>query len=263
VYDTIVLDCPPTASTLRFIGMASGLKWYANNRLPRERALAKVLRPLARIVDKEAFFLPDDAFFGAFAQITARLESIEGLLLDPDVTSLRLVANPERMVLRETQRAFMYFSIYGVAVDQVVFNRVFSRDEPYFQGFAAAQKTLIETMADAFEGVPVATVPFLAFEVVGVEALDKFATILFGDTDPGAVLHRRTPVVFKQEKDEFQLEVAVPFVEKQDIEVSRQADAVTIRVGTFKRRIGLPDGVARYAHNDAKMVDQKLVVRFW
>lgn len=261
-YETVVLDCPPTASTLRFIGMASGMKWYVDNRLKRERALAQVLRPLARMIDRDSFHLPGDDFFATFAEIVQSLTALEERLQDPDVTSLRLVCNPERIVMRETQRAFMYFSMYGVAVDQVVINRVFVDDEPYFRAHAQNQQDLIASVSASFEGVPCVQVPFLEGEVVGLAALERFAAAVYGGQDPAAILHRRTPVTYTVEGEEFVMTMSLPFAEREQLDVSRQGEDLLIRVGTFKRRVTLPTAFATFAENVASLEDGVLRVRF-
>lgn len=260
-YDVIVLDCPPTASTLRFIGMSSGLRWYASHRLARERKLANLLRPAAKLLHKESFYLPGDDFFAAFKQLGDRLEQVERMLRDAKVTSVRLVTNPEKMVLRETQRAYMYFCMYGMSLDQIVINRVFSPEEPYFGEAARAQEGVVEELRCSFGGVPMVTVPFLTEEVVGLERLQRFSEGLFHSNEPSQV-STASPIEVKQEQGGYRLEVIMPFAEKGDVNVTRQGDDLTLRVGTFKRHLSLPSLLSRYTKTRASFEDQKLVVHF-
>lgn len=261
-YDAIVLDCPPTASTLRFIGMSSGLRWYASHRLARERKLANVLRPIAKVLHKDSFYLPGDDFFIAFKQLGERLERVEEMLRDSSVTSVRLVTNPEKMVLRETQRAFMYFCMYGMALDEIVINRVLSNEDPYFGEAARAQGNLVDELRSSFGEIPVVTMPFLAEEVIGLERLRHFAAGLFETGDPSEVGRRASPIEMQQEEDGYRLVVSMPFAEKGDVSVMRQGDDLTLRVGSFKRHLNLPSLLSRYSRTRASLEDQKLVVHF-
>src|SRR5262249_22341323 len=122
IYDVIVLDCAPTAESMRFVSMPTTLEWYMKHIFPFQRTLLKAVRPVANRV--APFELPPDRYFGNVQQLFAKLEGIDALLGDPRVTSVRLVTNPEKMVVRETQRAFTYFSVHGLVVDQVIVNRV-------------------------------------------------------------------------------------------------------------------------------------------
>ena len=262
-YEAIVLDCPPTASTLRFIGMASGLKWYANHRLRRERKLVKLLRPFAAMIHNESFYLPTDDFFAAFEQIVEKLDSIEAMLGDPSISSLRLVTNPDIMVVRETQRAFMYYCMYGMLVDQIVVNRIFADDEPYFHEVAKAQAAVIEEVRSSFSSTPIVTIPFLAEEVVGVDALERFATTLFAESDPGGFFHQGSTICLEEEQNGFRLEVNMPFVGKGDVEMTRKGDYLMLRVGTFKRHMSIPAAVVRCKNSSATMKDGNLIVHFW
>src|SRR6266540_2357505 len=121
-YDVIVLDCAPTAESMRFVSMPTTLEWYMKHIFPFQRGILKAVRPLANRV--APFELPTDNYFANVKDLFGRLDGIGDLLENPRMTSVRLVTNPERMVLRETQRAFVYFSLHGLAVDGVIVNRV-------------------------------------------------------------------------------------------------------------------------------------------
>src|SRR6516164_4695270 len=132
-YDVIVLDCAPTGESLRFVSMPTTMKWYMQHIFPVQRGVLKAVRPLANRV--APFQLPPDSYFSNVKELFSRIEGIDELLEDPKITSVRLVTNPEKMVVRETQRAFVYFSMHGLTVDQVLVNRVLPEDvrEAFFQ----------------------------------------------------------------------------------------------------------------------------------
>ena len=138
-YDAIVLDCAPTAESLRFVSMPTTLDWYMKHIFPFQRGLLKAVRPLANRVSPVE--LPTDNYFANIAELFGKLDGIPELLEDPRITSVRLVTNPEKMVLRETQRAFVYFSLHGLTVDGIIVNRVLPETvtDAYFQEWRASQ----------------------------------------------------------------------------------------------------------------------------
>jgi len=136
-YDTLVVDCPPTGESLRFVSMPTTIEWYMQKLFGLERNVMRVARPLVRRL--ATIPLPDDSYFAAIERLFARLEGIEKILVDPQMTSVRLVTNAEKMVVRETQRAYMYFSLYGMITDRVIINRLFPTSEGYLSRWSATQ----------------------------------------------------------------------------------------------------------------------------
>src|SRR5580658_8361122 len=163
-YDAIVLDCAPTAESMRFVSMPTTLEWYMKHIFPFQRGLLKAVRPLANRVSPVE--LPTDSYFGNIKDLFARLEGIGELLEDAKVTSVRLVTNPERMVLRETQRAFVYFTLHGLTVDGVIVNRVLpdAVKDAYFEEWRASQAKILEEIEAYFAPVPVKRVPLFTHE---------------------------------------------------------------------------------------------------
>src|SRR5256885_1206313 len=164
-YDVIVLDCAPTAESMRFVSMPTTLEWYMKHIFPFHRGLLKAVRPLANRVSPVE--LPTDSYFANIQDLFGRLEGIAELLEDPSITSVRLVTNPERMVLRETQRAFVYFSLHGLAVDNVIVNRVLPAHvtDAFFQEWLTSQDRILSEMESYFAPVPLKRVPLFTHEV--------------------------------------------------------------------------------------------------
>src|SRR5438270_2923442 len=188
-YDVIVLDCAPTAESMRFVSMPTTLEWYMKHIFPFQRGLLKAVRPLANRVSPVE--LPPDTYFGNIKDLFGRLDGIGELLEDPKITSVRLVTNPERMVLRETQRAFVYFSLHGLTVDNVIVNRVLPSTvtDVYFQEWRSSQSRILEEIEAYFAPVPVKRVPLFTHEVMGRERLDDLARCLYdGKEDPAAIV---------------------------------------------------------------------------
>jgi arsenite/tail-anchored protein-transporting ATPase len=143
-YDVIVLDCAPTAESMRFVSMPTTLEWYMKHIFPFQRGILKAVRPLANRVSPVE--LPTDSYFANIKDLFGKLDGIGEILEDPKLTSVRLVTNPERMVLRETQRAFVYFSLHGLTVDGIVVNRVLPGEitDAWFAEWRSSQAKVLE-----------------------------------------------------------------------------------------------------------------------
>src|SRR3984893_13608728 len=172
-YDVIVLDCAPTAESMRFVSMPTTLDWYMKHIFPFQRTVLKAVRPLANRVSPVE--LPTDSYFANIQDLFGKLDGIDTLLEDPRITSVRLVTNPEKMVLRETQRAFVYFSLHGLTVDGIIVNRVLPEEvtDVYFQEWRMSQSRILEEIESYFAPVPVKRVPLFTHEVFGRERLEN------------------------------------------------------------------------------------------
>src|SRR5712692_6606315 len=198
-YDVIVLDCAPTAESMRFVSMPTTLEWYMKHVFPFQRGLLKAVRPVANRLSPVE--LPTDSYFANVQDLFGRLDGISDLLEDPKVTSVRLVTNPERMVLRETQRAFVYFSLHGLTVDSIIVNRVLpdTVNDVFFNEWRASQAKILEEIEEYFAPVAVKRVPLFTHEMLGRERLEELAQSLFsGNEDPAAVTRTEAPYTFEK-----------------------------------------------------------------
>src|ERR1051326_6183980 len=193
-YDVIVLDCAPTAESMRFVSMPTTLEWYMKHIFPFQRGILKAVRPLANRVSPVE--LPTDNYFANIQDLFGKLDGIDDLLEDPRTTSVRIVTNPERMVLRETQRAFVYFSLHGLTVDGVIVNRVLPSEvtDAFFAEWRASQGKILDEIDAYFAPVAVKRVPLFTHEVLGRERLTELARSLYGEKDdPSAVVRTEAP----------------------------------------------------------------------
>src|ERR1700704_5846418 len=179
-YDVIVLDCAPTAESMRFVSMPTTLEWYMKHIFPFHRGLLKAVRPLANRVSPVE--LPTDGYFANIKDLFGRLDGIAELLEDPKVTSAGPATNPEKMVLRETQRAFVYFSLHGLTVDEIIVNRVLPEEvtDVYFQEWRASQAKVLKEIEAYFAPAPVKRVPLFTHEMLGRERLAEIEQSLYG-----------------------------------------------------------------------------------
>jgi arsenite-transporting ATPase len=260
-YDVIVLDCAPTGESLRFVSMPTTMKWYMQHIFPVQRGVLKAVRPLAnRVVP---FQLPPDSYFSSVKELFSRIEGIDELLENPRITSVRLVTNPEKMVVRETQRAFVYFSLHGLTVDQILVNRVLPEDveDPFFREWHRSQEKFLKEVEAYFSPVPTRCVPLFRHEVVGLERLRELARQLFaGGEDPAALTRTERPYSFRKRNGVYEVRLKAPFTEKTEVGLFKKGQELVVEVGTVRRHIGLPSSMAGLAPVRARLDGDSLVV---
>ena len=260
-YDVIVLDAAPTAESLRFISMPTTLDWYMKHIFPFQRNLLKAVRPIANRV--APFELPTDSYFVNIRDLFEKLEGVDELLEDPLTTSVRLVTNPEKMVLRETQRAFVYFSLHGLTVDAVIVNRLLPADvtDAWFNEWHTSQDKVLNEIEEYFAPVPVKRVPLFAHEVLGKQRLEDLARVLYpGEEDPSAVTRTERPFHFGKGNGVYEVRVLLPFATKGEIGLFKKGDELVVEIGTLRRHIGLPRSMATLLPGRARLENQVLTV---
>src|SRR6195256_2697837 len=260
-YQAIVLDCAPTAESLRFISMPTTLDWYMKHIFPFHRGLLKAVRPLANRVSPVE--LPTDNYFANIADLFGKLDGIPELLEDPRITSVRLVTNPEKMVLRETQRAFVYFSLHGLTVDGIIVNRVLPEEvtDVYFQEWRASQARVLTEIEAYFAPLRVMRVPLFTHEMLGRERLEELAMSLYGrDEDPAAVTRTEAPYTFEKVDGHYAVKLKLPFAAKGEIGLFKKGDELVVEIGTLRRHIGLPTSMASLSPSKARLENKILTV---
>ena len=260
-YDVIVLDAAPTAESMRFISMPTTLDWYMKHIFPFQRNLLKAVRPIAnRMAPIE---LPPDTYFGNIRDLFEKLEGIDDIMEDPKITSVRLVTNAEKMVLRETQRAFVYFSLHGLTVDQVVINRLLPAEvmDTWFSEWHASQDRTVREIEEYFAPVPVKKVPLFSHEVLGKQRLEELARVLYADgEDPAAVTRTEKPYTFGKVDGRYEIRVLLPFATKGEVELFKKGDELVVQIGSFRRHIGLPRSMASLSPSRARLESKVLTV---
>jgi arsenite/tail-anchored protein-transporting ATPase len=260
-YEVIVLDAAPTAESLRFISMPTTLDWYMKHIFPFQRNLLKVVRPVANRV--APFELPTDSYFVNIRDLFEKLEGVDEIMEDPRTTSVRLVTNPEKMVLRETQRAFVYFSLHGLTVDSIIVNRVLPDEvtDAWFRDWHTSQDHVLREIEEYFAPVPVKRVPLFAREVLGKQRVDDLAALLYpGREDPAAVTQTEKPYSFGKRDGIYEIRVLLPFAAKGEIGLFKKGDELVVEIGTLRRHIGLPRSMAMLHPSRAKLEGGLLTV---
>jgi arsenite-transporting ATPase len=260
-YDVIVLDCAPTAESMRFVSMPTTLDWYMKHIFPFQRGFLKAVRPLANRVSPVE--LPTDSYFANIQELFGKLDGIDRLLEDPQTTSVRLVTNPERMVLRETQRAFVYFSLHGLAVDSVIVNRVLPSavTDAYFEEWRVSQARILDEIDAYFAPVPVKRVPLFTHEVLGRVRLEELSHVLYGEKeDPAVVTRTEAPYTFVKRDGHYEVQLHLPFAVKGEVGLFKKGDELVVEIGTLRRHIGLPSSMAGLSPARAKLENKVLTV---
>ena len=238
--------------------------------MPFERRTLQIARPIvSRMSDIP---LPDDDLFESVEDLVNILERTSLLLGDSQVSSMRLVINPERMVIKEAQRAYAYLNLYGYAVDSVVCNRVFPQvlKDAYFSGWIEAQRRNLAFVEEAFQPLPISRIPFFQEEVLGQNMLQRMAATLFGDDlerggegDPTRLCYQGEPQKIFARNGHYILSIALPLVAKEEVNLHRSVvDELIVRIGNWKRNIALPIGLARLKIDGAKYEGDRLNILF-
>ncbi len=261
-WDVIVVDCAPTAETIRLLSLPDVLSWYMDRVFPFTRRVNKVVGPVVARMTK----LPvaGDRVFGAADRFYERLDGVKELLADPEVSSARLVLNPEKMVIAEARRTYTYLALFGYAVDGVIVNRVLpdAVQDPWFDRWKAVQAEHLATIHEGFAPLPVLRAHLADTEVVGIDALRALAGEIYGDVPPEAQLHPGTPLRFERVDGGRAVVLDLPFAEKADLDIGRRGDELLVTIGPYRRALTLPDSMLELVVRDAHLRDGRLTIVF-
>jgi arsenite-transporting ATPase len=261
VYDVIVVDCAPTGETLRLLSFPEVARWWIERVFPQQSRLLDAARPFARtLLDLE---LPGEAVLEEVSALVRNLVAMNELLRDREHVSVRLVMNPDRMVVEEARRTFTYLNLYGFLTDAVVVNRVFPADVgEYFGGWRERQQAQLLEIEAAFAPVPILQAPFFADEVVGPEMLDQLGEALFDERAPAALLHERLAHELDVRRDAATLRLDLPFAQKGDVALKKIGQELIVRIDGHKRTLVLPPALADHRPAGATLRDGALEVEF-
>ncbi|MDO8689559.1 MAG: ArsA family ATPase [Dehalococcoidia bacterium] len=261
-YDTVVVDCAPTGETLKLLAFPEMARWWVQKILPIERTATRVFGPLVSPLLHMP--LPEDDVFDAVEKLFGRLDKMHAMLSDRDHSSVRLVLNPEKMVIKEAQRTFTYLSLYGYPVDAIVCNRLLPAEvqSKYFDSWRESQDRYLQLVEDAFSPIPILKAPFFDREVVGQEMLERMAEAIFGERDPCQVFFKGKTYQVQKEDGHFFLNVPLPFATKGEISLLRTGDELVIHVGRQRRNIILPRALISMDISEALLADDTLHIRF-
>ncbi len=270
-YDVIVIDAAPTGATLQLLSFPEMARWYIEKIFPFQRKTIQLARPFMKHFAND-MPLPDDDVFESIEDLVDVLERTSALLSDGKTSSMRLVLNPEKMVVKEAQRAYTYLNLYGYAVDAVVCNRIFPQQllDDYFRQWKASQQANLEFVEEAFQPLPIFKIPLFEQELVGESMLRRTAETLFGppqgrgvEGDPALAFYTGEPQKIYPQNGHYVLSIPLPMVERDKVDLHRSVvDELIVRIGNWKRNIALPIGLARLEIVGANYEEDRLNILF-
>ncbi|MBD2100072.1 TRC40/GET3/ArsA family transport-energizing ATPase [Leptolyngbya sp. FACHB-261] len=266
-FDVLIIDSAPTGTALRLLSLPEVSGWYMRRFFYPMRGMAKMFTPVFNPLFKQVtgFSLPQGEVIDAPYEFYEQIEALERILTDNTYTTVRLVTNPEKMVIKESLRAHAYLSLYNVATDLVIANRILpdTVQDPYFERWKTAQQHYRQEIHDNFSPLPVKEVPLYSEEMCGFAALERLKDTLFeGTEDPTQVYYKETTLNVVTENGQYRLDLYLPGIPKDQIELSKTGDELNIRIGNHRRNLVLPQTLAALQPAGAKMENDYLKISF-
>lgn len=261
-YDLVVVDCAPTAETLRLLALPEALRWYVERLLGPGRRWTRAVRPLAAAA--AGVPLPPESVFSEVGRLHEDLAAVHALLQDPERTSVRLVTAAERVVVAETARTATSLGLFGYAVDAVIVNRLLpdAIHDPHLLRWRERQREHLATIREDAGRTPVLTAPLFPDELDGVAGLGALGDEVYGDADETAILAASRPLEIRPGSDGPVLRLAVQGVRSDEVVLHRRGDDLHLKVAGVARNLALPAALRRLEVRGAKVVDGAVEVRF-
>ncbi|WP_204102312.1 MULTISPECIES: TRC40/GET3/ArsA family transport-energizing ATPase [Spirulina sp. CCY15215] len=265
-YDILIIDSAPTGTALRLLSIPEVGGWYMRRFYKPLQTMSVALRPLVEPIFKPiaGFSLPDKEVMDAPYEFYEQIEELEKILTNNTQTSVRLVTNPEKMVIKESLRAHAYLSLYNVATDLIIANRIIPEEvsDPFFKRWKESQEIYRKEIHENFHPLPVKEVPLYSEEMCGLEALERLKETLYADEDPSQVYYQENTMRIVQEGGYYSLELYLPRMTKDKIQLNKTGDELNIRIGNHRRNLVLPQALAALNPSGAKMESDYLKIRF-
>ncbi len=265
LYDVLVLDTAPTGETLRLLSLPDTLAWGMKAIKNVNKYLIKPLsKPLSRMSDKIAFFIPPAEAVESVDQVFDELEDIREILTDNQKSTVRLVMNAEKMSIKETMRALTYLNLYGFKVDMVLVNKLLDTKENsgYLENWKAIQQKYLGEIEEGFSPLPVKKLRMYEQEIVGLKSLEMFAKDMYGDSDPSDMMYDEPPIKFVRNGDVYEVQLKLMFANPVDIDVWVTGDELFVQIGNQRKIITLPISLTGLEPGDAVFKDKWLHIPF-
>ncbi|WP_076792154.1 TRC40/GET3/ArsA family transport-energizing ATPase [Chlorobium sp. KB01] len=265
LYDVLVLDTAPTGETLRLLSLPDTLAWGMKAIKNVNKYIIRPLsKPLSKMSDKIAHFVPPEDAIESVDQVFDELEDIRDILTDNVKSTVRLVMNAEKMSIKETMRALTYLNLYGFKVDMVLVNRLLDTEEDsgYLEKWKTIQQKYLGEIEEGFAPLPVKKLRMYEREIVGLEALDRFARDMYGDSDPSDMMYDEPPIKFVRIKDVYEVQLKLMFANPVDIDVWVTGDELYVQIGNQRKIITLPISLTGLEPGNAVFKDKWLHIPF-
>ncbi|MFB6278508.1 MAG: ArsA family ATPase [Salinibacter sp.] len=261
-YDLIVVDSAPTGETLTLLSLPQVTQWWLANAFPFQKMAVKSLGFGVR----KTTGIPLDKGYEELEAIFEKLERVQTVLATPSTTSIRLVMNPEKMVIEEARRAYTYLQLYGYGVDSVIVNRVLPEDQvpdnSFFEGYVQSQRAYLAEIEQSFQPLPILQVPHLGEEVFGAERLARIGETMYADRSPVDVFYDASTFEVREDGDAYVLELRLSFAAPEDLDVHQLGDQLVVQVANQRSNYILPNFLNYYTMTEATLQDEWLRVRF-
>ncbi|MEL4895569.1 TRC40/GET3/ArsA family transport-energizing ATPase [Crocosphaera sp. Alani8] len=265
-YDVLIIDSAPTGTALRLLSIPEVGGWYMRRFYKPLQGMSVALRPLVEPLFRPiaGFSLPDKEVMDAPYEFYEQIEELEKVLTNNKQTSVRLVTNPEKMVIKESLRAHAYLSLYNVSTDLVIANRIIPQtvNDPFFEKWKNNQQVYKQEIHENFHPLPVKEVPLFSEEMCGMQALERLKETLYKDEDPSQVYHEEDTIRVVQNGPDYSLELYLPGIPKEKVQLNKTGDELNIRIGNHRRNLVLPQALAALKPSGAKMEEDFLKIRF-
>lgn len=260
-YERIIVDCAPTGETLSLLKFPELLSWYMEKFFPIGKVAVRILSPVSKKLFKME--LPDKEALSDIEKIYFQLVALEELLRDREITSIRLVCIPEKMVVEETKRSYMYMNLYNFQIDGVYINRILPCDleNPFFHQWIRIQKQYIEELEGVFAGIPVYYIPWFDSELNGIMGIDRIEEVLSGG-DIFKVQDAIQGESYEVTAAGYDMKLYLPSAKKGDLDLHESESDVIVKIGNFKRNIPRPNVLRGHQIIGAKMEDDRLIISF-
>ncbi len=261
-HDVVIVDCAPTGETLQLLTFPDAAKWWLDKIYPWSRRAMRVARPVLQPM--MGMPLPSDEVYASLKDLLLDLDGMRKVLTDPAVTTVRIVLNLEKMVVKEAKRAYTYLSLFGYVTDAVIVNRLLPGElhDELFQKWQRIHKRYQVEVEESFSGIPIFNVPLFDREVVGAKMLARMADAVYGEKDPASHFATSNPQRIDKDGQDYVLSLKVPFVDRSAVDLSRHDGELYVTVGNYRREITLPRVLARRDTGGASIEGGELRVRF-
>ena len=261
-HDVLIVDCAPTGETLQLLTFPDAAKWWLDKIYPWSRRAMRVARPVLQPM--MGMPLPSDEVYASLKDLLMDLDGMRKILTDPEITTVRIVLNLEKMVVKEAKRAYTYLSLFGYVTDAVIVNRLLPGElhDELFQKWQQIHRRYQVEVERSFAGIPIFNVPLFDSEVVGAAMLARMAQAIYGEDDPARRFATSNSQRIDKDGTDYVLALKVPFVDRSAVDLSRHNGELYVTVGNYRREISLPRVLARRETAGASIEDGELRVRF-
>lgn len=261
-YDVLIMDFPPTASAIRLLSFFDIIGWYMEKFFKIKKKSIKFLRTFSNSFMELP--LPEEDVFTAVEEIYQKMEEVKGILTNPEITSVRLVLNPEEMVINESQRAYTYLSLYGFRVDCIIVNKLFlpEANSDFYNRILARQRSNLTRIEKIFSSQRVFTLPLICEELKGLDNLKPVSRLLYQQEDPLDSFFGGIPLAVEKEGDGYHYRVYLPFLQRDKFRLHQKGGILIVTIGDYKQKLHLPQLLSNKSIKKAQYRDSYLHLSF-